>query len=72
MSFFRVKKEKPKTCFQPVLVHQHKLAPLTEANIMNKHGPDGHKKMQDFDQRVVMLRAAGCEALDRLSEADVE
>lgn len=42
------------------------------ANIMNKHGPDGHKKMQDFDQRVVMLRASGCEALDRLSEADVE
>ena len=55
-----------------MLVHQHKLAPLTEANIMNKHGPDGHKKMQDFDQRVVMLRASGCEALDRLSEADVE
>lgn len=42
------------------------------ANIMNKHGPDGHKKMQDFDQCVVMLRASGCEALDRLSEADVE
>ena len=39
---------------------------------MNKHGPDGNKKMEDFDQRVIMLRASGCEALDRLSEADVE
>ena len=39
---------------------------------MNKHGPNGNKKMQDFDQRAVMLRASGCEALERLCDIDVE